>query len=76
MDFTDDSEVRDQPSTGGNSRFLRNVTTLLPFWRTLSRGKVRPAGGHAKKRQRKDAASAALPVLENFWPTKHTNDTT
>jgi hypothetical protein len=33
---------------------------LLPFWRTLSTGKVRPDGGHAKN------------VKEKHWiPTKH-----
>jgi len=46
--------------------FRGNVTMLLPFSRTLSTGEVRPAGGHAKKRQRKDAPSAHLPVPGNF----------
>jgi hypothetical protein len=60
---------------GGNSRFPRKRNNAVTIWHTLSTGQVSPVGGHAKKRQRKDAPSAHLPVLENFWPTKHTNDT-
>jgi hypothetical protein len=51
--------------------FRGNVTILLPFWRTLSTGKVRPDGGHAKKTSKaKNAPSAPLLVLENVWRTK------
>ena len=47
--------------------FRENVTILLPFG-AQSAGQGRPAGEHAKERQRKDAQSAPLPVLGNFGP--------
>ena len=67
--FTDDSEVKDQPSIGGNSRFPRKCNNAVTFWHTLSTGKVRPVGGRAKKLKEKMHDPAHLPVLENFWPT-------
>jgi hypothetical protein len=49
--FTEDSEVSRQ--LAAILVFLGHVTILLPFWRTLSTGKVRPARRTYKKRQRK-----------------------
>jgi hypothetical protein len=53
--------------------FRGNVTMLLPFGASYPQDKSAPDARMQKKRQRKDARSAHLPVVANFWPTKHTN---
>jgi len=50
--FTDDLEVRDQPSIGANSRFSRKCNGVVTIWRALSTGQVRPGGEHAKNKKK------------------------
>ena len=68
MDFTDDPEVRDQPSIGGNSPFRWKCNNAVTIWRPAIHRKSPPRRRTCQKAQRKDAQSAPLPALENFCP--------
>ena len=48
--------------------FRGNVTALLPFGARYPQDKSAPGRRTRKKRHRKDARSAHVPVLENFGP--------
>jgi hypothetical protein len=53
--------------------FRGNVTMLLPFGARYPQDKsVRAAD--MPKTSTQGAPSVPLPVLENFWPAKHTNN--
>jgi len=66
--FTDESEVRHQPSIGGNSGFSRKRNNAVTFWHTLSTGQVRPAGGDAKNVKEKMIIRALACSRQFFGP--------
>jgi hypothetical protein len=72
--FTDDSEVKDQPSMVAILVFRGNITMLLPFGTRYSQDKSTHRRT-SQKNVKEKIRHQDLPVLENFWPTKHTNDT-